>query len=222
MDWYDENRLRSYAPNLLGVTLSDGSPIGATGGLVNSDIGFREVNSQVLANISPDLEGSVSVNGFLGAARRDYRRVTSGNTVTDLITPWIFSVENAAVAPVSTDNTSRKRVNSLLGQVEVGYNNYAFLTVTGRNDWSSTLPEDNRSYFYPSVSGSFVFSDAFNMNQDWMDYGKLRASWARVGNDTDPYQLRGAFAASDIFNGFPTFAEPNQIPNANLEPETTE
>src|SRR5690606_41760855 len=81
---------------------------------------------------------------------------------------------------------------------------------TGRNDWSSTLPENSRSYFYPSVSGSFIFSDAFNIQNNWLDYGKLRASWARVGNDTDPYQLRGAFVASDVFNGFPTFAEPNQ------------
>ncbi len=222
MDWYDEPRMRSYAPLLTGVELSDGAPLGPTGGFVSSQIGFREVNSQVLANVTAPLDGPISVNGFLGAARRDYRRVTSSNTVTDLITPWIFSVENAAVQPIAADYVSRKRVNSLLGQVEVGYNNYAFLTLTGRNDWSSTLPENSRSYFYPSVSGSFVFSDAFNIQNDWLDYGKVRASWARVGNDTDPYQLRGAFLASDIFNGFPTFAEPNQIPNANLEPETTE
>src|SRR5690606_33979655 len=84
------------------------------------------------------------------------------------------------------------------------------------------LPENSRSYFYPSVSGSFIFSDAFNIQNNWLDYGKLRASCARVGNDTDPYQLRGAFVASDVCNGFPTFAEPIQLPNSNLTSETTE
>src|SRR5690606_40961777 len=72
------------------------------------------------------------------------------------------------------------------------------------------------------ISGSFIFSDAFNIQNNWLDYGKLRASWARVGNDTDPYQLRGAFVASDVFNGFPTFAEPTQLPNSTLKTETTE
>src|SRR5690606_11554267 len=64
--------------------------------------------------------------------------------------------------------------------------------------------------------------DAFDLGSGWMDYGKLRASWARVGNDTDPYQLRNSFVGSDVFNGFPTFAEPNQLPNSQLEPEQTE
>ncbi len=222
MDWYDEGRKRTYAPNLVGVELSDGAAPGPTGGFVDDQIGFREVNSQLLANITPELEGPISVNGFVGLARRDYRREEIGDLVTDLITPEVYSIENAAVAPISDDYIWRKRVNSVLGQAEVGYNNYAFLTLTGRNDWSSTLPEGNRSYFYPSVSGSLVFTDAFDIQADWVTYGKLRASWARVGNDTDPYQLRATYVASDVFNGFPTFALPNQIPNADLEPETTE
>ncbi|MHB1168258.1 MAG: SusC/RagA family TonB-linked outer membrane protein [Longimicrobiales bacterium] len=217
MDWYSEDRIRTFAPNQIGV-----DNIGPTGGFDNTYIDFREVNSQLLANVTPELDGPISVTGFVGIARRDYRRDTNDAFVSDLIQPRIYSIENAAVAPISNDYTSRKRVNSVLGQAEVGYNNYAFLTLTGRNDWSSTLPEENRSYFYPSVSGSFIFTDAFNMQQDWIEYGKLRASWARVGNDTDPYQLRDTYLASDIFNGFPTFAVPNQLANPELEPETTE
>ncbi|NLG63479.1 MAG: SusC/RagA family TonB-linked outer membrane protein [Candidatus Cloacimonetes bacterium] len=217
MDYYNEDRIRNFAPLQVGVDF-----VGPTGGFDNSYINFREVNSQLLANISPTLEGPISVNGFVGIARRDYRRDSKSAYVSDLITPHIYSIENSAVPPISTDYISRKRVNSVLGQAEIGYNNYAFLTLTGRNDWSSTLPENSRSYFYPSVSGSFIFSDAFNIQNNWLDYGKLRASWARVGNDTDPYQLRGAFVASDVFNGFPTFAEPNQLPNSNLKSETTE
>lgn len=217
MDYYDEDRIRNFAPLQVGVDF-----VGPTGGFDNTYIGFREVNSQALANFTPELDGPVSVNGFIGIARRDYQRDTKSAYVSSLITPHIYSIENSSVPPISTDYISKKRVNSVLGQAEVGYNNYAFLTLTGRNDWSSTLPENSRSYFYPSVSGSFVFSDAFDLGSGWMDYGKLRASWARVGNDTDPYQLRNSFVASDVFNGFPTFAEPNQLPNSQLEPEQTE
>ena len=75
------------------------------------------------------------------------------------------------------------------GDASLGYKNYAFIDVTGRNDWSSTLPVDNRSYFYPSVSGSFVFTDALKMNSPVLTFGKVRAGWAKVGRDADPYSL---------------------------------
>src|SRR5690606_2004768 len=105
-----------------------------------------------------------------------------------------------------------------------GFNNIAFVTVTGRNDWSSTLPEGNNSYFYPSVSGSFIFSDAIPALQEssFLNYGKLRASWARVGNDTDPYQLRNTYLADEIWEGNPTVTVPNALLNADLRPESTE
>lgn len=218
MDWYQEGRSRTFAPGMVGVDLVESS----TGGFESDQIGFQENNHQLLVTANPTLNGPFSFNVNVGAARRDYRRETSGTAVTQLIAPEVYSVENAAVAPIATDYISRKRVNSLLGQAEIGFNDYAFLTVTARNDWSSTLPEENRSYFYPSVSGSVILTDALDLSSSLLSYGKLRASWARVGNDADPYQLRNTFVASDIFDGFPTFAEPNVIANAQLRPETTE
>jgi outer membrane receptor protein involved in Fe transport len=93
--------------------------------------------------------------------------------------------------------------------------------VTGRNDWSSTLPEGNNSYFYPSVSSAFVFTDAFGLQSDMLSSGKVRASWTRVGNDASPYQLTSVFTAQQGWGGIPMFAVPNTLANADLKPEET-
>jgi len=98
---------------------------------------------------------------------------------------------------------------------------YFNVDVTGRNDWSSTLPENNRSYFYPSVSSAFVFSDAFGIESDLFSSGKLRASWTRVGNDTGPYQLTSVYNAQQAFGSVPMFSLPNGLPNTMLKPEET-
>ena len=87
-----------------------------------------------------------------------------------------------------TDRTTKKRMVGAYGEFRVGYKSLAYLTVTGRNDWSSTLPKENRSYFYPSVSGSFVFTELLPKN-DILTFGKIRASWAQVGKDADAYSL---------------------------------
>src|SRR5690606_38585318 len=137
--------------------------------------------------------------------------------VGKLSTPGVFNVGNAAVTPDIFVRDYRKRVNSLFGQAEFGYEDFAFLTVTGRNDWSSTLPEENNSYFYPSVSGSFIFTDAIAAfaESELLSYGKLRASWALAGNDTEPYRLSNTYLADEIWAGNPTFTVPNDLLNAN-------
>jgi hypothetical protein len=94
--------------------------------------------------------------------------------------------------------------------------------LTGRNDWSSTLPAGHQSFFYPSISSAFVFTDALGMNSSLLSSGKIRASWTRVGNDTDPYQLAATLGALQPWGGSsPMFYVPNQLPNANLKPEQT-
>src|SRR5206468_3604796 len=92
---------------------------------------------------------------------------------------------------------------------------------TGRNDWSSTLPKGENSFFYPSIGAAFVFTDALRVQSRFLSYGKLRASWARVGNDTDPYQLAAVYAAGNPWSGQPSYTAPDRLPNANLKPEQT-
>src|SRR5690606_10860789 len=103
----------------------------------------------------------------------------------------------------------------------LGYKNFAFITATVRNDWSSTLPEENRSYVYPSVSGSFVFTDAFDLQSDFFDYGKIRAGWAKVGRDADPYQLQKVYTLNPNFLGQSTASLPRVFNNPDLKPEFT-
>src|SRR5690606_23982035 len=101
-----------------------------------------------------------------------------------------------------------------------GFKNFLYLDVTARNDWSSTLPEENNSYFYPSVSTSFVFSELMPAN-NVLSFGKLRASWAQVGNDTDPYRLANTYTALSNFTGSGAATLPNSQNNPNLLPEQT-
>jgi TonB-linked SusC/RagA family outer membrane protein len=232
-DWYQDGRTKTYAAEGNSASgLYTTNPltlnrefVGENGAFATWDIGFQETNTDFLVTANPELPSlPFTVTGTFGANRRDVDRDLSYTWVGDLATPGIFDVSNAAITPDPFTFDSRKRVNSLYGQADFGFNDYLFLTVTGRNDWSSTLPENNRSYFYPSVSGSFVFTDAVPalQNASWINYGKLRASWARVGNDTDPYQLVNTYLADEIFNGMPTFTIPGALKNANLRPEITQ
>ena len=228
-DWYADNRQFNYAEGLWGTSgfdpnaLGDAQTIGENGAFGRWTIHHQETNTDFLLTATPQLGLPVSVTATFGGNRRDYRRLEDYIWVSDLLVPGVYSLDNAATTPNPWSELERKRVNSLYGQVDLGFNDYLFLSITGRNDWSSTLPEDNNSYFYPSVSSSFVFTDAIPAlrNNSVLSYGKLRAAWARVGNDTDPYNLRNTFSAGDPFKGMPTFGVPNTLANAELKPEMT-
>ena len=230
-DWYVDDRLKSYAYNpqieLSGYYTTNPVTAGReyltnNGGFGQWDIGFQETNTEFLLSANPELGLPVTTAFTFGGNRRDVESNFDYTWVGELATPGIYDVSNAAGTPSRTTFLARQRVNSLYGQAEFGYNDFLFLTATGRNDWSSTLPEDNRSYFYPSVSGSLVFSDVVPALQGPLSYGKLRASWALVGNDTNPYSLRNTFIADEIWEGSPSFTVPGQLANAELKPETTE
>ncbi len=117
-----------------------------------------------------------------------------------------------------------KQVNSLYAFANLGWKNFLFLDVTARNDWSSTLPKANRSYFYPSVSLSYLLTGMLdelgvNYNKDVLDYGKLRASWALVGKDTEPYQLMNTYGSGTSENGLVYISQQTTMNNPDLKPE---
>jgi TonB-linked SusC/RagA family outer membrane protein len=138
-----------------------------------------------------------------------------------LLTDFI-SINNA-----NTDNQylsnyeSKKRLFSFFGEFTASYKNMLFMSVTGRNDWSSTLSEENRSFFYPSVSGSFLFSELFGENlKDKFSFGKFRASWSQVGKDAPVYQTATYLEVVDAIGG--GYKNSYTGGNPNLAPETTE
>lgn len=121
----------------------------------------------------------------------------------------------------ATQSYSEKEIQSVFGNVSIGYKRMLYLDITGRNDWSSTLPSTNWSYFYPSVSLSAVISEMVELPKV-IDFFKLRASWAMVGNDTSPYQLDYVYSThTSRVNNYLEMTLPDEYPLNDLQPEQT-
>lgn len=140
--------------------------------------------------------------------------------------PWIYSFSNYDLSQqgntikesqVAGEDRLQKRINSVYGFLDLNYADYLFLQVTGRNDWSSTLPKSNNSYFYPSTSLSFVFSE-FMKQHEWLTFGKVRLAYAGAANDTDPYRIMPTFN-SGTFGGYPTHSLQDVLPPIELKPQ---
>ena len=174
-----------------------------------------EINSDVLLTYHDSYANGLSINASVGGnlMRRKYSYL--GASVTGLITPGIYKLSNGVSSPAVTSERIRKAINSVYFSANFNWKNLLFLDVTGRNDWSSTLPKDNRSFFYPSVSASASMTDIFKLPEQ-ISFFKLRASWAQVGNDTDPYSTMKYYETSN----FPGSAvNPSTLYNTDFKPE---
>jgi TonB-linked SusC/RagA family outer membrane protein len=142
---------------------------------------------------------------------------------SQVIDPSVLTV--GATLSQSADELNRKRrLYGIFGELSLSYNNYLYLTASVRNDHSSTLPTANNSYYYPAVSTSFVFTDAFNLPKNILNFGKLRANYATVGKDADPYSVYTAYNLNRTYvNATPysVAALPATLNNAGLKPEFT-
>ncbi len=193
------------------------------GGYAEHDVFFREINTDFLLNYNKQF-GNFKFDVSLGGNRLDQNASTKQSQTVNLAQPGIFNLNNAASPIEVFQFESRKRINSFYGIAKFGYKDFLFVDITGRNDWSSALATpfsvDGTSFFYPSVSSSFILSNVTNL-PEVISFAKLRASVAQVGNDTNPYQTSGAFVSQTPFNGQPTFSNQDFIPNTNLKPENT-
>ena len=179
------------------------------------DVFSYENNTDVLLTYRNQLSNSFNLSVSVGANRMDNKYKMQQAYVKDLITPGVYKLSNGVAAPITTFTERNKRVNSVYGTATLSYANKIFLDVTGRNDWSSTLPSGNNSFFYPSVSTSFILSDLFRLPEQ-ISFAKLRASWAQVGNDTDPYKTAKYYNTS----AFPGSASVSPtLYNARFKPE---
>jgi len=179
------------------------------------DVFSYENNTDVLLTYRNQLSNSFNLSVSVGANRMDNKYKMQQAYVKDLITPGVYKLSNGVAAPITTFTERNKRVNSVYGTATLSYDNKIFLDVTGRNDWSSTLPSGNNSFFYPSVSTSFILSDLFRLPEQ-ISFAKLRASWAQVGNDTAPYKTAKYYNTS----AFPGSASVSStLYNARFKPE---
>ncbi|HLR27023.1 MAG TPA: SusC/RagA family TonB-linked outer membrane protein, partial [Fodinibius sp.] len=181
----------------------------------------QETNARATLNFDRRLNESFTLDGLVGGNIRfsNYSR-NLGRTAGGLSVPGVYTVENSKARPTIVDYYQKKRVNSLLAKAKVGYNEMLYLELTGRNDWSSTLPSDNNSFFYYGATGTFIFTDldAFQ-NTDVLSFGKVFASYSKVGSDTDPYRLRKTFNLTSPFGSKPQVTVPSRLNNAELKPE---
>jgi len=163
-----------------------------------------------------------SISANFGGNLRYTNYYNTQATTNQLLVHDVRALSNNGSVITANESFSRSQVNSLYGLASVGYKDFLYVDVTGRNDWSSTLPPENASFFYPSVSGSFVFTELWkNIPKSILTFGKLRASIAKVGNDTNPFNLYNSFGSSGVFNGVSYLSFETQLKNSNLKPEQT-
>ena len=177
----------------------------------------RSINAQTLLNINErTLLYGVGLSGFVGTALSDYKSNTDAMKGQDFLDPNFVSVNNTTLRLPRT-TIAQRRLLSAFGSATANYNNYLYLTVTGRNDWTSTIPTPRNSFFYPSISSSFIFTDAFPALGRYMTSGKLRAAYAEVGKDAKPYADRPALEFKTTAYG--GFGYGFTGPNPDLKPE---
>jgi len=185
---------------------------------------ISENNSDITALFNKQISSDLSFNGILGTNfmdRKYYRNYVS--CAGGLGIPGFYSLSNSNDPVTVDDYNNHKRINSVLGSASFGYKYMFYLDVTARNDWSSTLPKDNWSFFYPSATASMIFSELEALkDKKWLSFGKVRFGWAKVGNDTDPF-LAGAttYVPLDAFGAYQRYSLPAELNNPELLPEST-
>ena len=219
-DFYTETRRKVYSKGTIG---------NLEGQFQTWDLYKRILNNDLMISYEKTFAEDYGVKVMLG--HNIYQEDWRNNNVLaqNLVVDELYAYTNAkTTSPVNY--TSKKRLVGLYGDISFSYKNMVFLDVTGRNDWSSTLPVNNRSYFYPSISGSFIFTELMK-NKDVLSYGKLRMSYANVGSDEQPYQLAFQYTPvnsyflqynlTNVFphNGLVGFTGPRVLPNENLKPQ---
>lgn len=188
-----------------------------TGGYTRTDRNFQELNYQFLATARRDLGKKFDLTATVGGNIMQQRDEINTGTFTGLIVPDLYNYRNASGRVTYTPYLFKKQINSVFGDVTLGYINSVYLELTGRNDWSSTLPKGNNAYFYPSASLSVVFSDWVKWK--WLSFGKFRTSVAQIGSDTDPYRTSLAYAVPSLFGNNPIITKDPNLNNDQLRPE---
>jgi TonB-linked SusC/RagA family outer membrane protein len=182
-----------------------------------------ETNTDLMLSYDASLGGDFSLNAFVGGNMmyQNYE-LSGGTTQAGLNIPGFYNLRNSAGPMLPYDNFQERAINSVFGSASFGFRGMLYLDATLRNDWSSTLPAGNNSYLYPSLTGSFVFTELpFLQGSDVFSFGKLRLGWAQVGNDTDPFRILTAYEPFQNFGENPSYSLPVTLNNEDLQPERT-
>lgn len=226
----------SYRMGIDSYTTENSNRIGAggvykaawqKGMLSENSLRYQYLSTNLMTNFNKQF-GDFNLNLMLGTSTDDTKTTSNYRMAYNFQVPGFYAFDNALPTDRNFQSSrTQKRLVGVFGEFRADWKNTVFATVTGRNDWSSTLPIDNRSYFYPSVSGAFAFTQLLQdldvMNNDILTFGKIRASWARVGKDTNPYVTSTyLWPVGTYIGGVSGVGHHWQRGNANLKPEITE
>ncbi|MCF2447023.1 SusC/RagA family TonB-linked outer membrane protein [Dyadobacter sp. CY345] len=175
-----------------------------------------ESNTDFLINYKDKIGGIIDFTASAGANAMRQSYDFAGLYADQLAQPGIYQISNSLDQAVADPLKTKKAINSIYAATQFSFDEKIFLDVTGRNDWSSTLPYGNNSFFYPSVSSSFLLNEIFKLPSA-VSFAKVRASWAQVGNDTRPYQTARYY--DRIYGN--SFTNSSTLFNADLKPEIT-
>lgn len=218
-DYYNENRRKLFAQGTFGEM---------EGKFQEWDITNRIINNDLLVTYEKSWE-DFTVKGIAGHNLNQYEWSYTSTFANKLVVDGLYTPGNAKVA-IPTSYYEIRRLTGVFFDLGLSYKSLVYMNITGRNDWSSTLPVNNRSYFYPSVSSSFVFSELIR-EKNILNFGKLRLSYANVGSDERPYQLKYQYFPITTYqlqyslintlphNGLIGFSGPASLPLENLKPQ---
>ena len=194
------------------------APIGFNGSYGQNNRTLRELNMDFLAGVNRTM-GDFGFDLTFGGNSMDRVSTNLYTDVTDFYVRELYTIGNG-ITKSPGYGYSQKKVNSLYSALELSYRNLLFINLTARNDWFSTLNPESNSYLYPSASTSFVFSDLFTNKPSWLSFGKIRAAYAEVGGDTDPYtnSLYYGISAQQLNGVGLGSISGSTSPNPNLRP----
>jgi len=244
-NYESDRRDRVFGSGGLNIALADGLKLTGRGGIDafmyqierRSAVGSCQPSFYILENrvnveTSGDLflnynkriaDNQVGLSAMMGTSTYNrYYYLSGGTTVSGLVAPKVYNLTNSTVKATVYDTKNWKRINSVYGNITLDWNMLVYLDVTARNDWSSTLPSNNNSYFYPSFNLSFILSQLDALQGiNWLSFAKLRAGYAEVGNDTNEYRLMNYFESQNPFGSNTRYSISTTLQNPNLRPERT-
>lgn len=212
--------------NLFRDQIIDKSSLGgadnALGNITEVVYRNQEINARLVGTYSSRLFKDITLDLNLGIDANERNTRNQNVYGVDFVIPGLFNLSNTRRQSFNGDTRSKRRLVGAFADASFGYKGYAFLNLTARTDQTSTLPYDNSRYFYPGITGSLIWSEAFNLKSNWLDYGKIRAGYARVGNDAAPHNGEPIFGLNAAgFLGQPLATRGGSSYDPELTPEFT-
>jgi len=215
------NNYSLYRDQIIDKT-SYGSADNALGTITEVVNRQQEIQGKIVLAMSPRINNDFTLDLNIGSDVNERNTRNQSVYGVDFVIPGLYNLTNTRRQSFLGDTRTKRRLVGIFADASLGYRGFAYLNLTGRTDLTSTLPYKNAQYFYPGISGSLIWTDAFKLKSNWLDYGKIRAGYARVGNDAAPHNGEPIFNLNAAgFLGQPLATRGGSSYDPELTPEFT-